>query len=138
MQIKSLTVTHTKFFFLYKCTCALSHMPMCHIRVDSVVCNQKISCVNIADGVHALAYHRLHNHCIASHVPYMGRHLCQNSVIYIYIVVVCRVVEHQHCWHIVPRLCPCQVIGNDAAVHLQISTDYLRESCMTILQVTYR
>ena len=31
----------------------------------------------------------------------------------------------------------CQVVGYDASVHLQISTDYLRESYMTILQVTY-
>ena len=33
---------------------------------------------------------------------------------------------------------PRQVICCDAAVHLQISSDYLRESCMAILQVTYR
>ena len=32
----------------------------------------------------------------------------------------------------------CQFIGYDASVHLQISTDYLRESCMTTLEVTYR
>ena len=37
---------------------------------------------------------------------------------------------------------PCSVsyqfIGYDAPVHLQISTDYLRERCMTTLEVTYR
>ena len=153
MKIKSLTVTHTKFVFLYKCTRALSHMPMCHVRVDSVVCNQQISCVNIVGEY----MHWLTTDCIIIALQAMYHiwgAICVKIVLFIYIVVVCRVVEHQHRWHMkkkqrnsvwnlfslsfVPRLRPCQVIGYDAAVHLQISTDYLRESCMTILQVTCR
>ena len=52
--------------------------------------------------VHALAYHRLHNHCIIIALQAMYHiwgAICVKIVLFIYIVVVCRVVEHQHHWH---------------------------------------